>query len=66
MVIGDDHVETVVAGPIKWVVRADAAVNTYDQLVTFGYCSFERGLLNAVTFGETVWNVKAGAGAEKF
>ena len=30
MVIGDDYVETVVAGPVKRFVRANAAVDTHD------------------------------------
>ena len=47
-------------------MRANAAVDADDEFVAVGESAFECGLLNAVAFGETVRDVKAGACAEKF
>src|SRR5688500_20376340 len=66
VVIRNDHVETVVASPVKGFVRANATVDADDEFVSFGDGAFECWLLNAVAFGETMRNVKTGAGAEKF
>src|SRR5689334_7574870 len=66
MVIGDDHVEAVILRPVEWLMRADAAVDADDEFVTIGDGFFEGGLLNAVAFGEAMWNVKAGVRAEEF
>jgi hypothetical protein len=66
VMIGDDYVEPVVARPIKWFMRADAAIDTNDEFVAIGHRSFERGLLNAVTFSKAMGDVKTGVRAEQF
>src|ERR1044071_9588522 len=47
-------------------MRPDAAVDADDEFVTISDSFFERGLLNAVTFGEAMWDVRAGVCAEEF
>src|SRR5829696_4460118 len=65
MVIGDDHVETMIARPVEWFVSANATVDTDDEFVAIGEGLLERGLLNAVTFGEAMRDVKASLRAEQ-
>src|SRR5918999_356109 len=59
VMVGNDYVETFFACPMKWRVRADAAVDAHDQFVTFCERLFECCLLDTVTFGETMRNVKS-------
>src|SRR6185369_1290237 len=66
VMIGDDYVETIVARPVKRLVCANAAIDADDEFVTIGDGFFECGLLNSVTFGEAMRDVKACVCAEEF
>ena len=60
MVIGDDYIESVIARPVEWFVRAYAAVNANGQFIVLSHGSLKRGLLNSVAFSETVRHMKSG------
>ena len=65
VMVGDDYVETVVSRPVKWFMRANAAVNADGEFVTFGHRSFQRRLLNSITFSEPMRHMKAGLRAQQ-
>ncbi len=66
VVIRDDHVEVVIACPVKRFVCANAAIDADDEFVTVGDGVLECGLLNAVTFSEAMRDMKARFCAKQF
>ena len=65
MVIGDDYIEPIIARPVEWFVRAYAAVNANRKFVAFGNGLLQCGLLNAVTFSETMRHMESGFRAQQ-
>ena len=64
MMIGDDDVQSLIAGPNQRLVCGDAAIDANDQLVAFVRCFLQRVLPNAVTFGKAMRHVIAGRRAQ--
>src|ERR1041385_7176595 len=56
--ISDDYIKTVVACPVEWVVCANSTIHADNNLVSVLNRSLQRGLLDAIAFGETVRHMK--------
>ncbi len=64
--IGDDYVEPDLARPVKWFMRTYAAVNTDHEFAAISKSFLESSLLNSVTFGEAMRDMKTDICAEEF
>src|SRR6266550_3930311 len=54
VMIGNDYIQALLPGPNKWLVSADAAIDTDDEFVAVSDGLLQRGLLNSITFRETM------------
>ena len=61
MVIRDDHIQSVLVGPVKRLVCANAAIDADHQLVALCGSSFQGRLLNAIPFSEAMRHMIAKA-----
>src|SRR5258705_211984 len=52
--IGNDYIQALPPGPNKWLVSANAAIDTDDEFVPVSDGLLQRGLLNSITFSETM------------
>src|ERR1044072_2600191 len=57
MMVGDYYIEPVVAGPNKWIVRANSTIDAQHEFVSTTRRLLERRLLNAISFSETMRHV---------